>query len=72
MNNIKAIGYTIFENERRNFIMDKPKTEIICKVKDCEYHAPADICTATKIEVGGTSCCCSSCDTECVTFKPCK
>lgn len=52
--------------------MDKPKTEIICKVKDCEYHAPADICTATKIEVGGTSCCCSSCDTECVTFKPCK
>lgn len=48
------------------------KTEIICKVKDCEYHAPEDICTAGKIEVGGPCDCCSSCDTECVTFKPCK
>ena len=65
-----TIGYTIFENERRNFIMDNRSTEIVCRVKDCEYHAPADICTATKIEVGGTSSCCSSCDTECVTFKP--
>lgn len=52
--------------------MENRKTEIVCKVKDCEYHAPSDVCTATRIEVGGPCDCCSSCDTECVTFKPCK
>lgn len=43
---------------------------IVCNVKQCAYHSDGDKCTAGKIEVGSEKCCCSSCDTECVTFKP--
>ena len=43
---------------------------IMCSVQQGVYHAENDKCTASKIEVGSTKTCCSSCDTECVTFKP--
>lgn len=43
---------------------------IFCSVQQCAYHTENDKCTAAKIEVGSTKTCCSSCDTECVTFKP--
>lgn len=49
--------------------MSGTSTDLVCRVKDCEYHDSSDLCTATKVEVGGKNCC-SSCDTECVTFKP--
>ena len=51
--------------------MEGNTNKIICKVDTCEYHTSGDVCTASCIEVGGTKCC-SSCDTECVTFKPAK
>ncbi len=44
---------------------------IMCSVQQCAYHAEGNKCTAEKIEVGSGQTCCSSCDTECVTFKPC-
>ena len=52
--------------------MDDKKTlpGIVCNVTDCAYHVMNDKCTAPAIEVGGGKGCCSSCDTECVTFKP--
>ncbi len=50
--------------------MDGHNNKIVCRVNDCEYHATDDVCTANCIEVGCTQNCCSSCDTECVTFKP--
>ena len=50
--------------------MDNNK--IVCKVKNCEYHTSGDLFTASQIEVGGGTKCCSSCDTECITFKPCE
>ena len=43
---------------------------IYCSVQQCMYHTENDKCTAAKIEVGSSKTCCSSCDTECVTFKP--
>ncbi len=43
---------------------------INCSVQQCAYHTTDDRCTASKIEVGSSKTCCSSCDTECVTFKP--
>ena len=43
---------------------------IVCSVQQCAYHAEGNKCTAEKIEVGSNNACCSSCDTECVTFKP--
>ncbi|MBQ3573907.1 MAG: DUF1540 domain-containing protein [Clostridia bacterium] len=43
---------------------------IFCSVQQCAYHTTDDKCTASKIEVGSSKDCCSSCDTECVTFKP--
>lgn len=52
--------------------MEGHNNKIICKVEECAYHASDDVCTAGCIEVGGTKSCCSSCDTECVTFKPAK
>ena len=45
---------------------------IKCSVQQCIYHAEGDKCTATSIKVGSDKDCCSSCDTECVTFKPSK
>lgn len=49
--------------------MKGTKTDLVCRVKDCEYHDSSDICTARAVEVGGKDCT-SSCDTECVTFRP--
>lgn len=43
---------------------------IYCTVQQCTYHGAGDKCTAPKIEIGSCKDCCSSCDTECVTFKP--
>ncbi len=43
---------------------------IMCSVEQCTYHSKDNKCTASKIEVGSAATCCSSCDTECVTFKP--
>ena len=43
---------------------------IFCTVQECTYHAAGDKCSASKIEIGSSKDCCSSCDTECVTFKP--
>lgn len=45
---------------------------IFCTVEQCYYHSEGNKCTANKIEVGAAKDCCSSCDTECVTFKPSK
>lgn len=61
--------------ERRLMIMENTNQAIpgiMCSVQQCAYHAEGDKCTAGKIEVGSEKTCCSSCDTECVTFKPCK
>ena len=44
---------------------------IMCSVQQCAYHTEENRCSAEKIEVGSGQTCCSSCDTECVTFKPC-
>lgn len=44
---------------------------IDCSVDNCMYHTTEDKCTAGSIKVGAQKACCSSCDTECVTFKPC-
>lgn len=44
---------------------------IVCSVSECEYHEPGDKCTASQIKVGGACDCKTSCNTECVTFKPC-
>ncbi len=43
---------------------------ILCSVEQCAFHAQEDKCTAEHIKVGAGASCCSSCDTECVTFKP--
>ncbi len=43
---------------------------ISCTVQQCYYYKEGNKCTADKIEVGSSKDCCSSCDTECVTFKP--
>lgn len=43
---------------------------IMCSVQQCAYHTEGDKCTAGNIKVGSGQTCCSSCDTECVTFKP--
>ena len=43
---------------------------IMCSVQQCVYHTTDNKCTANKIEVGSAKTCASSCDTECVTFKP--
>ena len=45
---------------------------IMCSVQQCAYHTEGNKCTAEKIQVGSEKSCCSSCDTECITFKPCK
>ncbi|MBE5040821.1 DUF1540 domain-containing protein [Oscillospiraceae bacterium DSM 107454] len=45
---------------------------ICCSVQQCAYHTDGDKCTAESIKVGSEKACCSSCDTECITFKPCK
>lgn len=42
---------------------------ISCSVQQCAYNENGCKCTANKIEVGSSKTCCSSCDTECVTFK---
>ena len=56
---------------RRLLSMDKTANPgINCSVQQCAYHTTDNKCTASKIEVGSSKTCCSSCDTECVTFKP--
>ncbi|MBS6832944.1 MAG: DUF1540 domain-containing protein [Clostridia bacterium] len=42
---------------------------IFCSVQQCQYNESGSKCTANRIEVGSGKSCCSSCDTECVTFK---
>lgn len=42
---------------------------ISCSVSQCTYNENGSKCTASKIVVGSNKTCCSSCDTECVTFK---
>ncbi len=49
--------------------MDGHNNKIVCRVSDCEYHGADDVCGASCIEVSCADNCCSSCDTECVTFK---
>ncbi len=44
---------------------------IVCDVTTCAYNESGEKCTAPCIKVGGTCDCKSSCNTECVTFKPC-
>ena len=59
--------------ERSVFIMENTNHAIpgiMCSVEQCAYHAQDNKCTASRIEVGSSASCCSSCDTECVTFKP--
>ncbi len=47
--------------------MDKTANPgINCSVQQCAYHTTDNKCTASKIEVGSSKTCCSSCDTECV------
>lgn len=45
---------------------------IMCTVQECAFNTDGKKCTAESIEVGSGKTCCSSCDTECVTFKPSK
>ena len=52
------------------FMENSVNPGIYCSVQQCAYHTTDDKCTASKIEVGSSKTCCSSCDTECVTFKP--
>lgn len=50
---------------------NKTNPGILCSVEQCAYHTQNDMCTADKIKVGACqTSCCSSCDTECATFKP--
>ena len=50
--------------------MDNNK--IVCKVKNCEYHTRGDLAQLPKLRWVAVQKCCSSCDTECITFKPCE
>lgn len=52
--------------------MDNSINGVYCTVSECAYNEDGKKCVAEKIEVGSSDDCCSSCDTECVTFKPCK
>ncbi len=43
---------------------------ILCSVQQCIYNVDGEKCNAEHIKVSSQKSCCSSCDTECSTFKP--
>lgn len=74
--NLKILSDLSFKQlpERMAVIMGtcNNSPSILCTVKECAYNTDGEKCTASEIKVGSCKSYCSSCDTECITFKPCK